>query len=561
MRAYTLCYILESRQLLVFKKFQNVNEIKRLINRQNSIQKRAVSLLQKGELNKNDLMATLNKNIGQRRRLSQETINVMVDIFKNEKITSIPTNSFFLFARTTVNPHDGTPSELLLQLNKQDTYIITLAAGETAEKLFSSPRRAWLFDLTDQHITLHLPEQSAEQGLHILLPETTDKPAAKATTSSAAPAKKATAQTHKSAAKDTGKSAPAKAPQKAAAKPAQKTVAKSAAAKPAQKAATKSTAAKTTKQAAPANTKQHAQSSAHSAKSSAAKQAPASVAQKATAPAAQPTSAQSAAPASVAAVTAPAPATPKAAVATADQARKTPAHTAAPAPLPGPQEPEVLIKRLLEAGDAYRVVGLDYGKINMISATDGTEKLLQIPGSVISNHILEYQHAIRQLTRGTIDLDADVELARLTYMLKRYVLKSCRKIVSRLTEFYGDNVIYVTEMHPSLKLDQPQTIILSPDYFYKALFTVLFEMIGSNAAIIQVPNNETSIICPWCGFTNADNRQKEVHQFKCLNCGHTINDDHVAAINIRQRGLRQISEITKHLAVTVPTPAESHPDD
>lgn len=534
---------------MVFKKFQNINEIKRLINRQNSIQKRAVSLLQKGELNKNDLMATLNKNIGQRRRLSQETINVMVDIFKNEKITSIPTNSFFLFARTTVNPHDGTPSELLLQLNKQDTYIITLAAGETAEKLFSSPRRAWLFDLTDQHITLHLPEQAATQGLHILLPETTDKPAAK----QAAPAKKAATQAPKSAAKATAKSA--QAPQKTAAqpKPAQKTAAKSATAKATPKVAAQSATAKPTKKATPTTPKQQAHSTAQAPKSSAAAQPAHRVAQKSAPKVAQPTKA----PTSVAAVT---PATSKAAVATVTKAHKAPAQTATE-PLPGPQAPEVLIKRLLEAGEAYRVVGLDYGKINMISATDGTEKLLQIPGSVISNHILEYQHAIRQLTRGTIDLDADVELARLTYMLKRYVLKSCRKIVSRLAEFYGDNVIYVTEMHPSLNLDQPQTIILSPDYFYKALFTVLFEMIGSNAAIIQVPNNETSIICPWCGFTNADNRQKEVHQFKCLNCGHTINDDHVAAINIRQRGLRQISEITKHLAVTVPTPAESHPDD
>lgn len=527
---------------MVFKKFQNINEIKRLINRQNSIQKRAVSLLQKGEINKNDLMATLNKNIGQRRRLSQETINVMVDIFKNEKITSIPANSFFLFARTTVNPHDGTPSELLLQLNKQDTYIITIAADKTAERLFSSPRRAWLFDLTDQHITLHLPEQTAEQGLHILLPETTDKSAPQATA-----AKQPTSSTAKS--KVTAK------------QPAKKTAAKPAATKTPKKAPAKPVKPKTAPKAAkPAKSTQS--SATPEAPTSATPQVTAKVAPQSATPAPTATT-QQPTPTPAKSSAAPAATPAKTAVATVTKASSslTANSPSTQAPLPGPKEPEVLIKSLLEAGNAYRVVGLDYGKINMISATDGSDKLLQIPGSVISNHILEYQHAIRQLTRGTIDLDADVELARLTYMLKRYVLKSCRKIVSRLTEFYGDNVIYVTEMHPSLKMDQPQTIILSPDYFYKALFTVLFEMIGPNAAIIQVPNNETSIICPWCGFTNADNRQKEVHQFKCLNCGHTINDDHVAAINIRQRGLRQISEITKHLSVTVPTPAESHPDD
>ncbi|ANK60300.1 hypothetical protein AYR54_08005 [Loigolactobacillus backii] len=499
---------------MVFKKFQNINEIKRLINRQNSLQKRALTLLQKGEPNKGALLQQLNKNIGQRRRMTQEMINVMLDIFKTEKITSVPTGSFYLFSRTTLNPHDRETNELLLQLNKQDTYVVTLTAGKS-DQLFASPRRAWLFTLAGDHISLRLPTQNDADALHLELPDSV----------------KST--------KDSSNSQ-----KKIVKKPAlQKQISK--------KAITKQPSSQATK--LPHQRKQVK----HSAKPQISNTS--SEPQTTSSAAARPQSiatnsinsiAQSNAPVASAAKLITAPIATSTAPNSPAKSDDIAAQPAKKATISTSRDPKELITELVGAGQAYRVIGLDYGKINMITATDGMDHLLQVPGSVISNHILEYQHAIRQLQLGSIDLDDDVELARLTYMLKRYVLKSCRKIVSRLVEFYGNNVIYVTEMHPSLKTGRPQNIILSPDYFYKALFTVLFEMVGDRAAVIQVPNNETSIICPWCGFTNADNRQKEVHQFKCLNCGHTINDDQVAAINIRQRGLRQISELTKHLSVT-----------
>ncbi|WP_125980594.1 zinc ribbon domain-containing protein [Loigolactobacillus iwatensis] len=502
---------------MVFKKFQNVNEIKRLINRQNSLQKRALTLLQKGEPNKGALLQQLNKNIGQRRRMTQEMINVMLDIFKTEKITSVPAGSFYLFSRTTLNPHDRETNELLLQLNKQDTYVVTLTAGKS-DQLFASPRRAWLFTLAGDHISLRLPTQNDADALHLELPDS-GKSTKDSSNSKKQVAKKPAPQ------KQISKKAITKKPSSQAPKqPNQRKQVQH---------STKPHVSSTSSESqipssAVARSQSFATNSASSVAQSSATPAPvASAARLITTPIATST----------------APNSP----AKSDDIAAQPAKKAT---ISTSRDPKELITELVGAGQAYRVIGLDYGKINMITATDGMDHLLQVPGSVISNHILEYQHAIRQLQLGSIDLDDDVELARLTYMLKRYVLKSCRKIVSRLVEFYGNNVIYVTEMHPSLKTGRPQNIILSPDYFYKALFTVLFEMVGDQAAVIQVPNNETSIICPWCGFTNADNRQKEVHQFKCLNCGHTINDDQVAAINIRQRGLRQISELTKHLSVT-----------
>lgn len=490
---------------LAFKKFQNRNEIRRLINRQNAIQKRAVAMINHGA-DKGDLYQKLNQRIGVKRKMSQATINVMMDIFRNEHITAIPDKSFVVFARTTLNVHDGEPQELLLQLNKLDSYTLLLEPKQSSEKIFSTPKRGWLMTLRDDGWILMLPGQNPNQGIRLRLPEEAENNATSNAKSNATSTKSKTSAKAKPA--NNLKSAGQKHNKATSNKP-QKSYAKAASQENSHQHKPEKAASHVTHpQAASATSK--TTSSAYSTASS------------------YPTSA-----------------------AAADFSQISVASHAEP--VSGPREADELIKKLIESQQHFRVVGLDYGKINVISATDGSDDFLQVPGSVISKHILDYQHEIRQLQRQTQTLDDDVELTRLSYMLKRYVLKSCRKIVNQLIAHYGDNVIYVTELHPSLDVNKTPNIILSPDYFYKALFTILFELVGQSAAIIQVPNNETSIICPQCGFTSSTNRQKERHTFKCLNCGFVSNDDQTAAINIRQRGLRYISNLTKSMNFNVPT--------
>ncbi|MFD0898720.1 zinc ribbon domain-containing protein [Loigolactobacillus binensis] len=505
---------------MAFKKFQNSNEIRRLINRQNLIQKRAVAMINRGT-DKGNLYQKLNQRVGIKRQMSQATINVMMDIFRNERITSIPDNSFVVFARTTLNVHDGEPQELLLQLNKLDSYTLFLAPKQSSEKIFNTPKRGWLMTLRDDGWILMLPGQNPNQGIQLVLPEASENEATTTTSNNSS---------------STNSAANSKAPTASHAPHSNNKSAASAA----------------------------AQSTGNTAPVSHAKRSP-KVSSKASPKVKKPAanSAGNHVSSNQATVKSTVTATSHAADSAAPSQVSMPAYSAtnhmvssaaATKPLPGPREADDLIKALVESGHRYRVVGLDYGKINMITATDGMDNSLQIPGSIISKHILDYQHEIRQLQRQTQTLDDDVELTRLSYMLKRYVLKSCRKIVNQLIAHYGSDVIYVTELHPSLDVNKTPNIILSPDYFYKALFTILFELVGQNSAIIQVPNNETSIICPVCGFTSAGNRQKEVHTFKCLNCGFESNDDQAAATNIRQRGLRYISNLTKNMNFAVPTP-------
>ena len=63
-----------------------------------------------------------------------------------------------------------------------------------------------------------------------------------------------------------------------------------------------------------------------------------------------------------------------------------------------------------------------------------------------------------------------------------------------------------------------------------------FKHIGENynIAVSLVQSEYTSQMCPKCRCIDPENRTEQ-ETFCCINCGHTDNADHNAAINIRNR--------------------------
>lgn len=55
--------------------------------------------------------------------------------------------------------------------------------------------------------------------------------------------------------------------------------------------------------------------------------------------------------------------------------------------------------------------------------------------------------------------------------------------------------------------------------------------------LITVPAHNTSRTCPQCGCVSADSRKSQA-VFRCVECGHEGNADHIGAINILARGHR-----------------------
>jgi IS605 OrfB family transposase len=57
------------------------------------------------------------------------------------------------------------------------------------------------------------------------------------------------------------------------------------------------------------------------------------------------------------------------------------------------------------------------------------------------------------------------------------------------------------------------------------------------SALVEVPAQNTSLICPVCGLIDPANRPMRA-VFLCVGCGHQDHADRNAAINIRERGVR-----------------------
>ena len=62
-----------------------------------------------------------------------------------------------------------------------------------------------------------------------------------------------------------------------------------------------------------------------------------------------------------------------------------------------------------------------------------------------------------------------------------------------------------------------------------------YNLAWNGGHLIAVPSQNTSRICPCCGYTAKGNRQTQA-DFECVECGYTENADVVGAINILRRG-------------------------
>lgn len=74
-------------------------------------------------------------------------------------------------------------------------------------------------------------------------------------------------------------------------------------------------------------------------------------------------------------------------------------------------------------------------------------------------------------------------------------------------------------------------------YYLFSMLEYKLQLKGGN--LIKVDPKYTSQTCNKCGFKSKKNRKTQ-SEFKCIQCGHTINADQNASRNIRDKGLKQL---------------------
>ena len=67
----------------------------------------------------------------------------------------------------------------------------------------------------------------------------------------------------------------------------------------------------------------------------------------------------------------------------------------------------------------------------------------------------------------------------------------------------------------------------------------------NESEVVLVDAHYTSQRCPKCGSIGKSNRDKNIHQYVCSNCGYSSNDDRVGAMNIYELGKWFVSGIEK----------------
>jgi putative transposase len=64
-----------------------------------------------------------------------------------------------------------------------------------------------------------------------------------------------------------------------------------------------------------------------------------------------------------------------------------------------------------------------------------------------------------------------------------------------------------------------------------------YKQAWSGGIFLKVNPKNTSRTCPVCGHVSADNRKTQ-SSFECVKCNHQANADYVAAVNIKERGMK-----------------------
>ena len=73
--------------------------------------------------------------------------------------------------------------------------------------------------------------------------------------------------------------------------------------------------------------------------------------------------------------------------------------------------------------------------------------------------------------------------------------------------------------------------------YYQLQRFIGYKALERGIPVVYIDPKYTSQACPQCGHSEKANRNRKIHWFKCKNCNYQSNDDRVASINIRDRGV------------------------
>ena len=196
------------------------------------------------------------------------------------------------------------------------------------------------------------------------------------------------------------------------------------------------------------------------------------------------------------------------------------------------------------------VVGIDRGLRKIITSYDEKGQTRFVNGDFIAkkrNHYAKLRARLQ--AKGT--KSAKRRLRSLSGRESRWMSDVNHQLSKTLVETYGKQTLFVLEDLTGVTFDTVHSRRKEHRYehhswsFYDLEQKLRYKSHLNESEVLLVDAHYTSQRCPKCGSIDKSNRNKDVHQYVCSNCGYSSNDDRVGAMNIYELGKWFVSGIEK----------------
>ena len=191
------------------------------------------------------------------------------------------------------------------------------------------------------------------------------------------------------------------------------------------------------------------------------------------------------------------------------------------------------------------VVGIDRGLHFLATTYDEQGQTAFFDGKAIMHKRAKYQKLRAKLqAKGT--KSAKRRLKKLSGRENRWMTDVNHRLSKTLVQKFGSNTLFVLEDLTGVsfeRTDLPKALRNQNKSwaFYQLAQFLTYKAHLNNSEVIEVSAQYTSQRCPKCGTIKKSNRNHDLHEYHCSNCGYRSNDDRLGAMNIQLLGTQYIS--------------------
>ena len=203
-----------------------------------------------------------------------------------------------------------------------------------------------------------------------------------------------------------------------------------------------------------------------------------------------------------------------------------------------------------ELGRLKHIVGIDRGLRQILTTYDEKGQTRFVNGSFIAKRRNHYANLRARLQeKGT--KSAKRRLRSLSGRESRWMGDVNHQLSKTLVNTYGKQTLFVLEDLTGVTFDTVHSRRKEHRYehhswaFYDLEQKLRYKAHLNESEVVLVDAHYTSQRCPKCGSIDKSNRDKNIHQYVCSNCGYSSNDDRVGAMNIYELGKWFVSGIEK----------------